>query len=455
LFYLASISRNQIIEPQVLHALALQKQPPPLVRFLAHLARGFGALWTEVDWGPHCHDLPHLPRLRYRRSIIAPARWRLTATALPGKAAPALEWEQAVKRWRQLWRCPDVVELRDDDRTLRIDFTVPAHAAIARQHLDKHANATFTETAGTAAGFGWADGHAHEIAIPFVTCRPPAPSPLHGLPPVVTNRHGHTPGAPGGQWLQLKLHTHPERMDEIISVHLPALLHTTDPDFRLWFVRYDSPLETPHLRVRLHTPDPRHHSSYAVAVGQWAQQLRQQGIVGHVVTDTYYPEVGRYGSGPAMQAAEEVFAADSRLVTVMLRHRETIGIPSVALAAISMAAIVEGFLGDINDAMDWLALQEPITGPTIDRDLARHVLDLARPGTSWTLPPWPADVTATYAALGSPLKRRMNCPVRRTVARHGFRRHSTVARMLDRKGMPRRSACVTGTMTGTDIPYVG
>jgi thiopeptide-type bacteriocin biosynthesis protein len=401
--YLASISRNQILEPQVLHALAMQKQPPPLVRFLAHLARGFGALWTEVDWGPHYHDLAYLPRLRYRRSIIAPARWRLTATALPGKAAPAVEWEQALKRWRQLWHCPDVVELRDDDRTLRIDFTVPAHATIIRQHLDKHADATFTETAGTAEGFGWVDGHAHEIAIPFVTCRPAAPSPLHGLPPVNTNRHGHTPGARDSQWLQLKLHTHPERMDEIISGHLPALLQTIDPDPRLWFVRYHSPLETPHLRVRLHAPDPHQRTSYTTAAGQWAHQLRQMGLVGHVVVDTYYPEVGRYGVGPVMRAAEEVFAADSRLVTAILRHRETIGIPPVAMAAISMAAIVEGFLGDIGDAMDWLAAQEPITGPTIDRDIARQVLDLARPGTGWTLPPWSVDITATWAARNDAL----------------------------------------------------
>jgi lantibiotic biosynthesis protein len=41
--HLVSVSRRRVIEPQVFHALALEKQPPPLARFLAHLPRGFSA----------------------------------------------------------------------------------------------------------------------------------------------------------------------------------------------------------------------------------------------------------------------------------------------------------------------------------------------------------------------------------------------------------------------------
>jgi thiopeptide-type bacteriocin biosynthesis protein len=395
--HLVSVSRNQVIEPQVLHALALQKQPPPIVRFLAHLARGFSALWTEVDWGPHCHELPFLPRLRYRRTVIFPARWQLVAGMLPGKVASAGEWNAALNRWRSVWRCPDVVELREDDRTLRVDFTVPAHLALVREHLDKQSKATLTE-APRATGLGWAGGHVHEIAIPFVTCRPPAPSPLIGVPPVIGNAHGHSPGAPGSRWLQLKLHTHPERFDQLIYMHLPELRHTIDGDLRIWFVRYRSPWETPHLRVRLHIPDHAQFGSYAAAVGQWTQRLRQQGIVGDVVIDTYRPEVGRYGDGPAMQAAEDVFVADSDVVAALLRHRDALGMPAVALGAVSMISIVEGFLGGVEPAMHWFTGQVPTSGPSIDRILASQVLALARSDQGWHLPTWPDDVTAAWAA---------------------------------------------------------
>ncbi|GAA1601882.1 lantibiotic dehydratase [Catellatospora bangladeshensis] len=396
-FYLVGVSRNQVIEPQVLHALALQKQPPPLVRFLAHLARGFGALWTEVDWGPHCHDLPFLPRLRYRRSVIAPARWQLAASVLPAPPAATAAWDSALARWRATWRCPDVVELRDDDRTLRLDLTVPAHRVLLRQHLDRHPAATFTEAPGAAGDFGWAGGHVHEIAIPLVTCRPPAPSPLRPARPTIGNRHGHTPGAPDSRWIQLKLFTHPERMDEIIRVHLPKLMHMIDGDPQMWFVRYRSPLDTPHLRLRLHTPDLYHHASYTAAAGQWAHRLRERGVLGHVVADTYYPEVGRYGTGPAMSAAERVFATDSAVVGALLRGPTELGLPPTAQVAVSMVSIAAGFLGGLEEAMNWLTSRPPATGPAIDRDIARHVLALTGPGTDWS-PPSTEEVAAAWRA---------------------------------------------------------
>ena len=71
--HLVSLSRRRVVEPQVFHALALEKQPPPLVRFLAHLPRAHCATWTVLDSGPAGERLPDLPRVRYGRAL-APAR---------------------------------------------------------------------------------------------------------------------------------------------------------------------------------------------------------------------------------------------------------------------------------------------------------------------------------------------------------------------------------------------
>lgn len=81
--YLVSLSRRCVVEPQVFHALALEKQPPPLARFIAHLGRAFTARWHEFDWGPLAGRLPRLPRVRYGRTVLHPAQWRLDATHLP------------------------------------------------------------------------------------------------------------------------------------------------------------------------------------------------------------------------------------------------------------------------------------------------------------------------------------------------------------------------------------
>ncbi len=143
--HLVSMSRRRVIEPQVYHALALEKQAPPLARFLACLPRAFCARWHEFDWGPHAQRLPYLPRVRYRRTILFPARWRLTISDLPGTAATHDDWQLALDQWRRRWHCPGTAELRDADRTLRLTLADPTHIAVLRAHLRRHGHALLSE----------------------------------------------------------------------------------------------------------------------------------------------------------------------------------------------------------------------------------------------------------------------------------------------------------------------
>ncbi|WP_067068408.1 lantibiotic dehydratase [Carbonactinospora thermoautotrophica] len=401
--YLVSISRRRVVEPQVLHALALDKQPPPLARFLAHLPRAFTAAWSEFDWGPHAGRLPYLPRVRYRRTVLSPARWRLTTSDLPPGEAGQDRWRQALDRWRHRWHCPDTVELRDADRTLRLALDEPAHVAILHAHLRRHGHATLTETITGAAEFGWLNGRAHEIALPLVTTRSPAPSPLTGpLPQVTNSSHGHLPGSPEATWLFVKIHAHPERHNEIITEYLPRLLTVLGEAPRYWFVRYRSPHETDHLRLRIHTPGSEHYGAYAAAVGEWAELLRREGVAGRLVFDTYYPETGRYGHGTAMEAAEAVFVADSQVVSAGLRYLPATVIHPTALAAVNMVDIVHGFLGNLADAAEWLAAR-PAPAATVERTAADQVIRLARNGTLRDLPDWPVEVIEAWQARAAAL----------------------------------------------------
>ncbi|GAA0591790.1 lantibiotic dehydratase [Kutzneria viridogrisea] len=401
--HLVSLSRRQVIEPQVFSALALDKQPPPLARFLAHLSRALGAAWTEFDWGPQAELLPRLPRVRYRHSVLAPARWRLTSHDLPATGGDPDRWWRLLGDWRRHWGCPALVELRDADRTLRLDLSQPSHAALVYAHLNRSGHAVLTETPNGAGEFGWIGGHAHEIALPLVSTRPPAPSPLGAARPVVTNReHGHLPGAVGTDWLYAKIHTHPERIDELITEHLPALLADLDhPSW--WFVRYRSPHETDHLRLRLRTPDPQRYATSVTAVGAWARRLRAHGMAGRLVLDTYHPETGRYGHGTAMTEAEEVFAADSAVVAAQLRHLPAAVVPAPVLTALNMVGTVCGLLGGHAEAMRWLAATPVASGPATDRTLLRQVLTLTRDAMPPELPGWRGEVATAWTARAATL----------------------------------------------------
>ncbi|MFD1321100.1 lantibiotic dehydratase [Micromonospora sonneratiae] len=398
--HLVSTSRQQVVEPQVFTGLALEKQPPPLARFLAHLARGSSPGWHEFDWGSAARRLPFLPRVRYGRTIISPASWRLSAIDLPPEAADDDQWRQALDRWRHRWSCPETVELRDNDRSmsLRLTFTEPAHVAVLRAHLRRRSEALFVD-AVPEGDLGWIGGHVHELVLPLVRSGPPAPNPLTGPLPRLTNgSHGQLPGAAPSRWLNVRLHAHPNRLDAIIVGHLPELLTAIGHDTPHWFIRYRSLTETDHLRLRIRTTSPDHYATCISAVGDWAQRLRATGTAGDLAIDTYHPEVGRYGHGPAMLAAEEVFVADSRVAAVGLRHLPPAAVSPTALCAANMLDIARGLLGD-DDALRWLIDQPAPVAPVADRAVFEEAIALVQRDST----AWPPDVAVARQARAAAL----------------------------------------------------
>ncbi|MDX3760115.1 lantibiotic dehydratase [Streptomyces sp. AK02-04a] len=377
--YLVSISRRRIVDPQVFHAMALDKQPPPLARFLAHLTRSFGPAWTGFDWGPHVARLPFLPRVRYGRVILSPGRWNLSADALPGRGTDTREWADALGRWRKRWHCHDAVELREDDRTRRLRLDVAAHVAVLRAHLAREDQAVLTE-APPEESYGWIGGHVHEIALPMTSTRPPAPDPLSGSLPVLTNSTlGPVPGSVWAPWLNAKIYTHPDQFDELIGIHLARLMAQLQGGPEWWFVRYRTPHDPDHLRLRIRTRSPGQYAAYTELVARWAAGLRHEGLSSRLVFDTYTPEIGRYGPGAALRGAEAVFTADSAYALAALQGLGGDGADGLdrrALAAAGMVDIACGLLGP-DEGMRCLA-NRPAPPARVERDVRDQTIDLVR-----------------------------------------------------------------------------
>lgn len=138
--------------------------------------------------------------------------------------------------------------------------------------------------------------------------------------------------------------------------------------------RYRDPHDGDHLRLRIRSPDSTPAATIA-AITDWAQHLRYNGVISRLVFDTYCPELGRYGTGAALEAAEAVFVTDSQLVSAQLRaqveHPQT-------LAVINMVDIARGFLGH-ETAHQWL-VNHPTDPPqsTLDRQVAERAIRLAQ-----------------------------------------------------------------------------
>jgi thiopeptide-type bacteriocin biosynthesis protein len=376
--YLASLSVGRRVEPVMLHALDLRAHTPPLARFLAEVGRAQAAVVTGFDWGAAA-GLPFLPRVRYRRTVLSPARWLLGPADLPGRQAPWPEWEQAMTAWRFRRRLPGLVYLAEGDRRLPLDLDQAGHRALLRAHLDSGRQAVLTEAPGLTAD-RWCGGRAHEIVVPLVAARPPHWSPV---PPVTAARligrgHGHLPGA--SPWLYAKLYGHPERQAEILATWLPDLLSEWDEPPPWWFIRYRDP--ECHLRLRIALPGSRDFGTAARHVSAWAGGLRRLGLLRDVQFATYYPETGRWGSGPLMAAAEDVFAADSRALAAQFAEPSPPH-PQV-LAAAHFAAITVGFCGSTDAGMAWLArYAKTASGGALPRQVRAEAIRLADPSGGW------------------------------------------------------------------------
>lgn len=354
--YLVSLSTGQCLEPSVMSAVELSSATHPLVRFLTEVHRFHTAIPLPFAWGVAAR-LPFLPEVRYGRTILSAACWRLRTRDLPD----ADRWTEDFVNWRIRYGVPRTVFVGSTDLQLRLDLDQDGHRDLLRAELERQRALSLHEAPEESA-YGWI-GRAHEVTMSFAADQPPAPAPSWHT--VARREDGQTPGTADTGYL--KLYGSAERADEVLRVHLPGLLNEAPSVFRrtvayedsseptvlgTWFVRYADP--DPHLRFRLNLPGPDDFADAAREVARWADALREEGLIQRMQWDTYVPEAGRYGTGPALAAAEDYFAADSVAALAQLR----LELPAELRPAVTAASymdIATGFLGSRGAAHAWLA----------------------------------------------------------------------------------------------------
>ncbi|MFF9479568.1 lantibiotic dehydratase [Streptomyces sp. NPDC014733] len=323
--YLVDTASGRQVDPAVFHVLNPQWALPNAARFVCDIVGSGVRRWQPWDWGA-ADALPHLPRVRYGRTVLARACWRPGAE-LRDADLPLPQWLDALERWRERWRVPDRVWAGQADRGVHLDLTLPGQPELLRHELLRHEHAELREVPADAAGLpdGWLGGpdgaRRTEITVPLCTARPAAPAPQalparrYAPPRTATGAH-----LPGGDWLYTSLYAPAERHEELLAVHLPPLLDQLPPEVDRWFFLRYGDAAGAHLRLRFHAPREALHGALLPRMHDLTTALRDGGVVGRVVMDTYDPELERYGGPEAIDAAERVFHADSVAVLAHLRR---------------------------------------------------------------------------------------------------------------------------------------
>lgn len=281
------------VVPRLTSAHNFSWRSQPMYRFLASLQSEDTAGGLGWSWGPLASS-PFLPRVRYRRLVLTPARWRLSRHELR-----RLDDVAKLREARQL---PDVAVLADGDNMLRVDFDDPASLESFVRLVKRRDEAVLEELypgPDQLCCSGPEGAFAHELVVPFVVDKEPVPRPMV---PTVAPTPVRRSFPPGSEWVYAKLYCGATTTDRLLRDVVAPLRDGADQWF---FIRYGDPDE--HVRIRF-------HGQVRDAVEQAAAAALDAGLIWRVSFDTYDREVERYGGAAGVPVAEALFTLDSDAV---------------------------------------------------------------------------------------------------------------------------------------------
>jgi lantibiotic biosynthesis protein len=378
--YLVQLSTGARILPRVVNALEATLRTPPLARFLSEIASARHAIFGAFDYGA-ARDLPHLPRIRYGRTILAPARWMLTAADLLPRTSSMTDWQAALARWRTRWRVPSAIMLCQGELRLPLDLDHAFHQTLLRHRLDRAGMVEIREAAGDPAR-EWA-GRPCEFLVPMTAQHSARPA-LPLAPVLATPCPPQLPGR--APVLHAQILGNPARFGDILTGYLPDLMQSLhQPPW--WYRRHRDttrPDTDEELSLYLRLAGPDDYGHVAALLNRWAASLQTAGLLAHLSLQPYQFQPGRWGTNS--HAAIQVFTTDSAAAAAEIGMATMTGIPAQVLAAVSMADLASSLGPDPSAGLHALVAHFKQDTGKLDPDLRSRALDLATTGALGKLP---------------------------------------------------------------------
>jgi len=131
---------NRKIIPRLTTAHNFRSTKIPVYRFLCDMQHQSGRLSLTFNWGTLSNSFDYLPRVRYRNSIVSPAKWRIKAEEL--KRFVEIKEERQllieINNWRIQKMMPQFVLQTESDNQLFVDWDSAASISAFFSTIKNH-----------------------------------------------------------------------------------------------------------------------------------------------------------------------------------------------------------------------------------------------------------------------------------------------------------------------------
>lgn len=342
---------------------------PPHVQLLQMLGHAGCRPLQGWSWGGMRYH-PFQPRVVYRQTVLSPARWLLPPD-LAAAARDRARWPLAVKAWQAeaVPAPPDVVIIEDGDRLLPLDLREDDDLELLRRHAGRGTRSVTEQPGGPGAVQAVLAGPAGDHVLELVMSldrRERVPAPRGPMSPRPAGAGLHLPG---GEWLSLALRAPAHLHDQLAMSLGEAVASWPEAGSRWFWLRYADAATGPHLRARFHGDPAVLGGKVLPALSAWCRDAIRGHLCGGFSVEPYDQEIERYGGSAAITAAEDAFAADSRLALAFLQATNDPGERMIAAACAAATTAL---------TIATAAPHEAIGRSTLDR-AARARYELLRP----------------------------------------------------------------------------
>jgi lantibiotic biosynthesis protein len=330
--FLRSKKLNKEIIPRLTTAHNFTLNPVPHYHFLCDLQ--FQGLKANLSWNwGFLNEFAYLPRVRYGKTILAKARWRISLRDLSDKKdVTEAELAELIKVHFANNRIPNRVTISQGDNQLPIDIENHYCLQILTKDLKKFETLELHECLFNESNLlvrGPEGGYTNEIIIPWtkqVQKNNPSQFQSRYAAQHANGKEVQRSFLSGDQWHYVKIYCGVKTADKILIDVLKPITEELLAEGKIakwFFIRYADPDH--HIRIRF-LGEGDFHAEITEEINAALASFLKNNLIWKVQTDTYNRELERYGAAN-IDNSETLFFYDS-------------------VAAVQILSLLEGDEGD-------------------------------------------------------------------------------------------------------------